>query len=113
MSEILVYMTAPDVETARRIGRTLVDRRLAACVNILPAIESLYWWDGSVQSEVETAFLAKTRADLYDSLQACVLEMHPYEIPCIVALNLDRGHVPFLRWIGEQTQATGGNHEMS
>ncbi|HCU68694.1 MAG TPA: divalent-cation tolerance protein CutA [Desulfomicrobium sp.] len=113
MSEILVYMTAPDAETARRIGRALVDRRLAACVNILPAIESMYWWDGSVQSEAETAFLAKTRSDLYESLEACVLGMHPYEVPCIVALNLDRGHGPFLRWIAEQTQSTGGAHEMS
>ena len=113
MSEILVYMTAPDAETARRIGRALVDRRLAACVNILPAIESMYWWDGSVQSEAETAFLAKTRAELYESLQACVLGMHPYEVPCIVALDIDRGHAPFLRWIVEQTAVHGGAHEMS
>ncbi|WP_028578265.1 divalent-cation tolerance protein CutA [Desulfomicrobium escambiense] len=113
MSEILVYMTAPDLETARRIGRTLVERRLAACVNILPSIESMYWWDGSVQSEVETAFVVKTKGDLYERLQACVLGMHPYELPCIVALDIDRGHAPFLRWIDEQTGAAGGAHEMS
>jgi periplasmic divalent cation tolerance protein len=103
MSEILVYMTAPDADTARRIGRNLVERRLAACVNILPPMESMYWWDGAVQSEGETAFLAKTTADLYESLQACVLGMHPYEVPCVVALNIDCGHAPFLRWISEQT----------
>lgn len=113
MSEILVYMTAPNLETARRIGRTLVERRLAACANILPAVESMYWWDGAVQSEGETVILAKTRADLYESLQACVVGMHPYEVPCVVALNIDRGHEPFLRWVDAQTKATGGGHEMS
>ena len=108
MPEILVYMTAPDAATAGSIGRTLVERRLAACVNILPEIRSMYWWDGQVQSENETAFLAKTSADLYESLEACVLGLHPYEVPCIVALNLDRGHEPFLRWIDAQT---GGGAE--
>lgn len=113
MSEIMVYMTAPDAETARRIGRTLVERRLAACVNILPAVESMYWWDGAVQSEGEAAFVAKTRVELYESLQDCVLGMHPYEVPCIVALNIDRGHAPFLSWVGAQTEAPGGFEEMS
>ena len=108
MSELLVYMTAPDADTAQRIGRALVERRLAACVNILPGVQSMYWWDGAVQSESETAFLAKTAAGRYEALQACVLEMHPYEVPCIVALSLDRGHEPFLRWIVEQSAPGGG-----
>lgn len=112
MSELLVYMTAPDAETAQRIGRALVERRLAACVNILPGVRSMYWWDGAVQSESETAFLAKTAADRYEALQACVLEMHPYEVPCVVALSIDRGHEPFLRWVEAQTDP-GGVHEMS
>lgn len=107
MSEILVYMTAPDADAAERIGRALVEKRLAACVNILPGIRSLYWWDGEVQSDTETAFLAKTSADLFDDLQACVLALHPYEVPCVVAMNLDRGHEPFLRWIDAQTAAPG------
>ncbi len=107
MSEILVYMTAPDADAAERIGRVLVEKRFAACVNILPAVRSLYWWDGEVQSGTETAFLAKTSAGMFDDLQACVLGMHPYEVPCIVALNLDRGHEPFLRWIDAQTGVPG------
>ena len=86
----------------------IADGADASASNILPAVESLYWWDGSVQSEGETAFLAKTRADLYESLQACVLVMHPYEVPCIVALDIDHGHPPFLRWVVEQTVAPGG-----
>ncbi len=112
MSELLVYMTAPDAETAQRIGRALVERRLAACVNILPGMRSMYWWDGAVQSESETAFLAKTAADRYEALQACLLEMHPYEVPCVVALSIDRGYEPFLRWVEAQT-APGGVHERS
>lgn len=107
MAEILVYMTAPDADVAQRIGRALVEKRLAACVNILPAVQSMYWWDGAVQSEGEAVFLAKTSADLFGELEACVLAMHPYEVPCIVALNLERGHEPFLRWIDAQTGAAG------
>jgi len=112
MTEMLVYMTAPDADVAKRIGQALVEKRLAACVNILPAVQSMYWWNGAVQSENEAVFLAKTSADLYAHLEACVLAMHPYEVPCIVALNLDKGHEPFLRWIDVQT-GTAGAPEMS
>jgi len=103
MGQILVYMTAPDVETARAVGQALVRKRLAACVNILPGAESMYWWDGAVQAEREAVFLAKTHESLFEELKACVLKMHPYEVPCVVALSIDQGFAPFLRWVDEQT----------
>ena len=103
MGQILVYMTAPDQDVANRIGQALLENCLAACVNIMPAAQSMYWWDGAIQHETETVFLAKTEDSLFESLKTCVLGLHPYEVPCIVAMTIDRGHEPFLRWIGEQT----------
>ncbi len=105
MGQILVYMTAPDQDVANRIGQALLENRLAACVNIMPAVQSMYWWDGAIQRETEPVFLAKTEDSLFESLKACVLGLHPYEVPCIVAMAIDHGHEPFLRWIGEQTHA--------
>ncbi len=104
MGQILVYMTAPDHETAERIGRAALEERLAACVNILPQVRSMYWWEGGIQQENEVVVLAKTKATLFEALKSCVLKMHPYEVPCIVAVALDHGHEPFLRWIDGQTR---------
>ena len=109
MGQILVYMTVPDHETATRMGRALLEQRLAACVNILPQVQSMYWWEGKIQSESEVVVLAKTTASLFESLSACVLGLHPYEVPCIVAVALDHGNAPFLRWIDEQTSDCRGN----
>ena len=107
MGQILVYMTTPDRETAVRIGQAVLERRLAACVNIIAGVESMYWWDGAIQREGEVAVLAKTRASLFEDFKACVLGLHPYEVPCVVALDIDRGHEPFLHWIDEQTLGAG------
>ena len=104
MSEIMVYMTAPDVETARRIGRALVDRRLAACVNILPAIESMYWWKGAVQNGREVALIAKTSARNVDALIRKVRAVHSYDVPCVVSFPIAKGNPAFLRWVEKETQ---------
>lgn len=111
MESVLVYITTPDVEQARRIGRYLVEKRLAACVNILPVMESLYWWDGSVQNDREAVLLAKTTAAAVEELRAAVVELHPYEVPCIVAIDMVAGHEPFLRWIHAQVTAAGKGTE--
>jgi periplasmic divalent cation tolerance protein len=105
MEQILVYITAPDQETGRRIGEALLEARLAACVNILPQVQSMYWWDGAIERDTETVVLAKTVKALFEPLKACVLGVHPYEVPCVVAVGLDHGHDPFLRWIGEQVRS--------
>lgn len=108
MEQILVYMTAPDHDTAQRIGEALLQARLAACVNILPQAQSMYWWEGLIQRETEVIVLAKTAAALFEPLKTCVLGLHPYEVPCVVAVSLDHGHAPFLEWIGEQTRSHSG-----
>lgn len=102
MDQILVYITAPDLDCARIIGRALVEQRLAACVNILPGMESLYWWNDALQSETEVVLLAKSTRILFQTLQDKVQSLHPYEVPCIVALDIVAGHAPFLSWIAAQ-----------
>lgn len=105
MEEILfVYMTAPDRSVARELAETLVSERLAACANILDGMESLYWWQGKLQRAEEIACIFKTTAAGYSALEQRARELHPYEVPCIVALPVSRGHAPFLRWVNEETR---------
>jgi periplasmic divalent cation tolerance protein len=111
MNTILVYMTAPDADTAHRIGRAIVERRLAACVNIIPGMQSLYWWDGKIQDEHEVVLLAKTTAMSFAALKECIVDLHPYEVPCIVSVALQNGHGPFLDWIRAQVLDPGAATE--
>ncbi|MDY0275103.1 MAG: divalent-cation tolerance protein CutA [Desulfomicrobium sp.] len=102
MDQIMVYMTAPDLKCARTISQALVKERLVACVNILPHMESIYWWNESIHNESEVVILAKSMHALFPALQDTVLALHPYEVPCIVAWDMANGHPPFLQWIAAQ-----------
>lgn len=104
ISTILVYMTAKDPGEARKIGEVLVRTKLAACINILESMHSLFQWQKDVQSEQETVLLAKTRLDLLEDLTAKVLEIHSYDCPCVIALPIIGGHQAFLDWIGSETK---------
>ncbi len=98
-----IYITTGDEDEARRIGRTLVEEKLAACANILP-IESIYRWKGNVEEEGEVAMFVKTRAELADEVIRRVKELHSYEVPCIVALPITKGNPDYLKWIEESTK---------
>ena len=98
-----VYMTAGSLENARKIARHLVQEKLAACVNLIPGMESYYEWKGQAENENELVLIAKTRSELFGRLRERVLELHDYECPCIVALSLTDGHPEFLDWLGTQT----------
>lgn len=100
----LVYMTASSLEEARRIGAALIEERLAACVNLVEGMRSLYHWQGAVEEGQEVIVLAKTRADLVDRLTARVVEVHGHECPCVVSLPIDGGHAAFLAWIDAETR---------
>jgi periplasmic divalent cation tolerance protein len=102
---ILVYMTAPDAEVARRIGETLVAERLAACVNRIDGMEAFFEWQGALQSERECVLLAKTRAALFDRVAERVRALHPYDTPCVVALPLVAADAAFAEWVLAQTIA--------
>ncbi len=105
MSQVFVYVTAESPEEARRMGREVVSRRLAACVNILPAMQSFYWWDGALQEGSEAVLVAKTRAELAPALTAAIKELHSYQCPCVVVLPITGGNPDFLVWIEAETRA--------
>ncbi len=101
---ILVYITAKDLEEARNIADTLVKEKLVACANVIPKIESVFWWKGKIEKQDEVAIIAKTREDLSERLIKRVKELHSYEIPCIVTLPISGGNEDFLKWIEEETR---------
>jgi len=98
-----VYLTAPDLEEARRLGRALLEERLVACVNLLPGTLSLYRWQGELREEPEVVMIAKTRAELVPRLSARVAELHSYEVPCVVAFAVPEGLEPYLDWVAAET----------
>ncbi len=95
----LVYMTAGSAEEARAIGSELVRRRLAACVNILENMNSLYIWDGALQDAREAVLIAKTTAAKVPELIAQVQALHSYTCPCVLSIPVEQGHPPFLEWV--------------
>ena len=101
---VFLYMTARDKAQAEAIGRRLVEERLAACVNILDGVRSLYWWDGAVQESSEAALIAKTVRSLAPRVVARVRELHSYDVPCVVALPIETGNPEFLDWITAETK---------
>ena len=103
MQYYLIYITTKDEDEAKKIGRTLVEEKLAACVNIHP-IKSIYRWEGNIQEEAEIAMLVKTKARLADEVMARVKELHSYEVPCIVSLQIAKGYLDYLKWIKESTK---------
>lgn len=99
-----IYLTFPDEETATKIARTLVEERLVACVNVLAQAVSVYRWDSRVVSEAEVVAFAKTTADKVEALSARVSELHPYAVPCVVALAVTGGAAPYLDWVAAETR---------
>jgi periplasmic divalent cation tolerance protein len=98
---IVVFMTAPNADEARRIAKELVERQLAACVQILPEIESVYRWNGEVQRDTEILILAKTTAAQFDDLERAVREMHSYDTPEIVAVPMAHVSEPYRAWLAD------------
>jgi len=97
----VVLITAPDTEVGERLGRALVGERLAACVNIVPGVTSLYRWDGEVQRSGEVLLLVKSTVDAFERLRDRVKELHPYDVPEIIDLPVRRGEARYLEWVRE------------
>ncbi len=102
---LVVYCTCPDPATAERIAETVVDERLAACVNIAPGLTSIYRWQGRIQRDAEVLLIIKTRSTVYPLLEGRIRELHPYEVPEIIALPIQAGSATYLDWIVESTGA--------
>ncbi len=98
----IVYMTAADEKEAAAIGTMLIERKLAACVNILGPIRSMYRWEGEVRNDPEVAFIAKTNAAKLDDLTAAVRDLHSYDCPCVAAIPVNAGNPAFLAWVRDE-----------
>jgi len=103
-----VVTTVGDADEARRIASALVERRLAACVQISGPITSVYRWQGQTETSDEWYCVAKTRADCFDRLAAAIRELHSYHVPEILAMRVEDGDRAYLAWIDEQVAATEG-----
>lgn len=103
MSAIVVFITAPGEEEAAEIARVLVGERLAACVNIIKGVRSIYTWKGEVQDEVEALMVLKTREDLFKALKSRVRELHSYDVPEVIAMPITQGLEDYMRWMEEVT----------
>lgn len=89
---------------AQRIARALVEERLAACVNVVPGVVSVYRWKGVVEKEDELLLVIKTIGERVEQLKARLLQLHPYELPEVVVIPIGGGHAPYLEWIAEQAR---------
>jgi periplasmic divalent cation tolerance protein len=103
-SAFFVYVTAGSVAEAERIGRALVEERLAACANILPGMRSIYRWEGKVEEASEAVLVLKTARTTLAALTARVTALHSYELPCVVALPIEAGNADYLAWIERESQ---------
>jgi periplasmic divalent cation tolerance protein len=100
---LLVFTNTPDREVAARIAEALVEKRLAACVNVLAGCTSVYRWQGEIGRAEEVPVLIKTRAARYAEVEALVRRLHPYELPEVIAVPLAQGLPDYLQWVAEET----------
>ena len=100
---IVVLTTLPNAEAAAELGRSVVGEKLAACANILPALRSIYRWQGKIQDDNEVLVLLKTHRRHYERLKARILQLHPYDVPEVISLPVEQGHQAYLDWIARET----------
>jgi periplasmic divalent cation tolerance protein len=103
METLLIITNCPNETTANAIALAVVEARLAACANILPRVQSIYHWQGVVESATEVPLLMKTTAAAYPALEAKICELHPYEIPEIIALPVTKALPAYLNWVAAET----------
>ena len=104
MDSLLVITNCPDETCANAIALALVEEKLAACANLLPRVQSVYRWQGAIESASEIPLLLKTTGDRYTALEARISQLHPYDTPEIIALPITRGLPAYLEWLAAETQ---------
>jgi periplasmic divalent cation tolerance protein len=100
---MLVLTTLPNSDAAAELAKTVVGEKLAACANVMPAVRSIYRWQGALQDENEVLVLLKTRQARFERLKARILELHPYDVPEVIAVPVEQGHGAYLDWIASET----------
>ena len=105
MTEILILVcTCPDAATARRLAGGLLERKLAACVNILPEIRSMYRWQGELHDDGEALMVVKTVQQAYTEVEAWLLQHHPYDVPEVLAVQVQAGSAAYLEWVQNEVE---------
>ena len=104
MTPAIIYCTCPDIETAERISRLLITQHMAACVNQVPGITSIYEWEGKIEENNEVLLLIKSTEERFASIKRLVLEEHPYELPELIAVPVTKGLPDYLDWIKQCTK---------
>ncbi len=99
MKFYMIFSTIDNIERAREIGKKIVKEKLARCVNIIPFLESIYIWDGELNEDKEVLMIYKVSEDCVDSAIERIKELHPYEVPEVVAISLDKGNKEYLEWL--------------
>ena len=100
---VVVFCTVPDQATGRDIARKLIAQRQAACVNLLPGVESVYRWEGEMHFDAECLMMIKSTKDRYSALQAAIVALHPAELPEVIAVPLSNGLAEYLNWVRTET----------
>lgn len=104
MTYSMIYVTCADKSEAERIAKTLLEKRLIACANIMAPHTAIYMWEDKPAQDEEVAMLLKTRTELFEEIRDDICALHSYDCPCIVSWPIETGHKPFLDWIGQETQ---------
>jgi periplasmic divalent cation tolerance protein len=102
-SVVVAFSTFPSPEKAAEVGKTLVVEGLAACVNLVGPIRSIYAWKGDLCDDAETLAIMKTTRDRFEAMRARLVALHPYEVAEVIALGVEAGHLPYLSWVAAQT----------
>jgi len=99
MKYVMIYITTKNQNEAREIGEHLVNEKLAACINVIPNIESIYWWKGNVEKAEESILIVKTKKELVEKVIKRVKELHSYDVPCIDVITISEGNEDYFEWI--------------
>ena len=102
---LVVFCTVPDEETALNISKKLVENNLAACCNIVSGVKSIYRWQEKIEEDSELLIIIKTKATMYKKMQASLINWHPYEVPEVIALQINEGNKDYLNWIEQNVKA--------
>jgi periplasmic divalent cation tolerance protein len=103
----VVLMTAADADAAERLGAALVEARLATCANVVPGLASIYWWEGKVERADEALLVLKTVEGCVEALRARAVELHAYDVPEFLVLDVTDGHEPYLAWVRAENRPEG------
>ena len=104
MEYVIAFVTTSSVEEAKRIAESLVERKLAACVNVIPQVVSYYWWNGKIESDQEAKLVIKTKSELMEELIESVRKLHSYEICEVTSVPIVGGNADYLKWIDENVK---------